>query len=207
MVICSAWFWSWNRRYFSVSVKYKRKLNLLKNQDHQKGQPEKSRTAFEFVSLVLKITKFPTFLSGTRPTRYVPYNGYVFWTEPSWSRLQKNLWGWPNKNSICLQNVQCRSFVHAPFTFRNIPNRKRVDRILKWISGSENVLPDLLLLYFDDVDHAGHLGGPDSLQVRIRAHRDILLASTFWPLWNNPMNALFIIWTTRSEMHLVLRYV
>ena len=49
--------------------------------------------------------------------------------------------------------------------YREVPNSQRVDTILKWLNGSEERLPDLMLLYFDKVDKAGHEGGPDSEQV------------------------------------------
>ena len=48
---------------------------------------------------------------------------------------------------------------------RGVPNSQRVDTILKWLNGSEEILPDLMLLYFDKVDKAGHEGGPGSEQV------------------------------------------
>jgi predicted AlkP superfamily pyrophosphatase or phosphodiesterase len=42
---------------------------------------------------------------------------------------------------------------------------KRVDQVLDWLDLPVGKRPDLLTLYFDAVDHAGHEFGPDSPQV------------------------------------------
>ena len=47
-----------------------------------------------------------------------------------------------------------------------MPYHERVDIALKWLNGSEGVIPDFVSLYFSDVDSMGHQGGPDSLLVR-----------------------------------------
>lgn len=50
--------------------------------------------------------------------------------------------------------------------FSDVPYSQRVDTVLKWLSGSEGgVFPDLMLLYFDQVDKAGHEAGPESERV------------------------------------------
>jgi predicted AlkP superfamily pyrophosphatase or phosphodiesterase len=48
----------------------------------------------------------------------------------------------------------------------NFPNQQRVDTILKWLDQPLGKRPDLLTLYFADVDDAGHEYGPDAEETR-----------------------------------------
>ena len=47
----------------------------------------------------------------------------------------------------------------------DLPYHERVDIALEWLGGSEGVIPDLVTLYFSNVDSMGHEGGQDSLLV------------------------------------------
>ncbi|HEX3927817.1 MAG TPA: ectonucleotide pyrophosphatase/phosphodiesterase [Gemmatimonadales bacterium] len=42
------------------------------------------------------------------------------------------------------------------------PNAARVDSVLAWLSLPAGVAPSIVTLYYSDVDHAGHSGGPDA---------------------------------------------
>jgi predicted AlkP superfamily pyrophosphatase or phosphodiesterase len=46
-----------------------------------------------------------------------------------------------------------------------VPNRERVDQALSWLRLPTDSAPALVLLYFGDVDQAGHAFGPESPQV------------------------------------------
>ena len=46
-----------------------------------------------------------------------------------------------------------------------LPNEKRVAQIIDWLSLPKETRPQLLTLYIDDVDKAGHRFGPNSLEV------------------------------------------
>ena len=46
-----------------------------------------------------------------------------------------------------------------------IENKLRVEQALKWLQLPSNERPDLITLYFSDVDSAGHNFGPDSIEV------------------------------------------
>lgn len=48
----------------------------------------------------------------------------------------------------------------------SIPAETRVDQALAWLALPPQSRPHLITLYFSDVDHAGHLHGPDSAQLR-----------------------------------------
>src|SRR5690625_525394 len=46
-----------------------------------------------------------------------------------------------------------------------VPNSRRVATVLEWLSLPEEERPHLVMLYFSDVDNAGHRYGPDSPEV------------------------------------------
>ena len=47
----------------------------------------------------------------------------------------------------------------------NVPNANRVAQTLAWLALPEDRRPSFVSLYFSDVDHAGHLAGPESHEV------------------------------------------
>lgn len=47
----------------------------------------------------------------------------------------------------------------------NVPNRERVDEVLKWLRLPEADRPSFITLYFSDVDSVGHNAGPESKEV------------------------------------------
>jgi predicted AlkP superfamily pyrophosphatase or phosphodiesterase len=47
----------------------------------------------------------------------------------------------------------------------NLPNRARVDQVLRWLQLPEAERPTFITLYFSDVDDAGHEFGPESKEV------------------------------------------
>ena len=54
----------------------------------------------------------------------------------------------------------------------NVPASARVDRVLQWLDLPAAQRPQLLSLYFEDTDAAGHARGPDSSEVRDAIVRD-----------------------------------
>ena len=57
-----------------------------------------------------------------------------------------------------------------------LPNAERVGRVLDWLSLPEGERPNFVSLYFQEVDHIGHVNGPDSPEVReAAAHLDAAL--------------------------------
>ena len=58
----------------------------------------------------------------------------------------------------------------------SLPNAERVSRVLDWLSLPEGERPAFVSLYFQEVDHIGHVNGPDSPEVREAAvHLDAAL--------------------------------
>jgi predicted AlkP superfamily pyrophosphatase or phosphodiesterase len=58
----------------------------------------------------------------------------------------------------------------------NQPNAERVRRVLDWLSLPEEDRPAFVSLYFEEVDHVGHVNGPDSPEaLEAAAHLDLAL--------------------------------
>ncbi len=58
----------------------------------------------------------------------------------------------------------------------SVPNEERVKRVIDWLSLPEGERPAFVSLYFQEVDHIGHVDGPDSPEVReAAAHLDAAL--------------------------------
>jgi predicted AlkP superfamily pyrophosphatase or phosphodiesterase len=58
----------------------------------------------------------------------------------------------------------------------SVPNADRVTRVLDWLALPEGERPSLVTLYFQEVDHIGHVNGPDSREVLdAAAHLDAAL--------------------------------
>ena len=58
----------------------------------------------------------------------------------------------------------------------SVPNEERVRRVLDWLSLPEGERPAFVSLYFQEVDHIGHVSGPDSPEVlEAAAHLDAAL--------------------------------
>ena len=58
----------------------------------------------------------------------------------------------------------------------SLPNEERVRRVIDWLSLPEGERPNFVSLYFQEVDHIGHVSGPDSPEVlEAAAHLDAAL--------------------------------
>jgi predicted AlkP superfamily pyrophosphatase or phosphodiesterase len=53
---------------------------------------------------------------------------------------------------------------------QSLPKEKRVEQVLKWLDLPEDQRPQLITLYFEDADSAGHRYGPDSPEVKEAIH-------------------------------------
>jgi alkaline phosphatase D len=51
-----------------------------------------------------------------------------------------------------------------------LDDEKRVDQIVAWLKLPPELRPHFITLYYSNVDHAGHLYGPDSEEVRAAVH-------------------------------------
>jgi predicted AlkP superfamily pyrophosphatase or phosphodiesterase len=58
----------------------------------------------------------------------------------------------------------------------SVPNEERVRRVLDWLALPEGERPALVSMYFQEVDHIGHVNGPDSPELlEAAAHLDAAL--------------------------------
>ena len=46
------------------------------------------------------------------------------------------------------------------------PDEFKLDKALRWLNGSEGVIADFVALRFRGLNKAGHMAGPESLEVR-----------------------------------------
>jgi len=61
-----------------------------------------------------------------------------------------------------------------------LPNAERVGRVLDWLSLPEGERPNFVSLYFQEVDHIGHVNGPDSPEAHETAVRTDKLFDKFF---------------------------
>ena len=93
--------------------------------------------------------------------------------EPIWVTAEKHgirsaTMFWPGSNVAILGT---RPTYWLPFDPSMLP-QQRVERVLEWLDLPVASRPRFVTLYFEQVDHAGHHGGPDSDEVNL-ALRDI----------------------------------
>ena len=90
-----------------------------------------------------------------------------FWLgEPIWITAERQglptaTMFWPG-SEVSFDGDRPRNYV--PYD-GSIPNRKRVDQALEWLELPDGERPRFLTLYFSDVDHEGHIYGPESASV------------------------------------------
>ncbi len=86
--------------------------------------------------------------------------------EPLWVTAQRQgriaaSFFWPGSEAA-IEGVRPRYWEHYD---HRVPNATRVGRVLDWLALPEEQRPAFVMLYFSDVDNAGHDFGPDSPQV------------------------------------------
>jgi predicted AlkP superfamily pyrophosphatase or phosphodiesterase len=89
------------------------------------------------------------------------WSGEPIWVSAENAGIRTATMFWPGSEAP-VQGVrpwQWREFDHQ------IPIDQRVDQILAWLALPTEKRPQLVTLYFEHVDTAGHDGGPDSAQV------------------------------------------
>jgi predicted AlkP superfamily pyrophosphatase or phosphodiesterase len=87
--------------------------------------------------------------------------------EPLWVTAQRQgriaaSFFWPGSEAA-IEGIRPRYWEHYD---HRVPNATRVQRVLDWLALPEDRRPAFVMLYFSDVDNAGHESGPDSPEVR-----------------------------------------
>ena len=111
-----------------------------------------------------------TFYSKTLEKKYSMYDrGTVtdssfYGAEPIWVTAEKN-----GLKSASYFWVGSEAIGKTPSIYKNydssIPFTSRVDSVISWFNLSESKRPDLVLLYFNEPDHTGHMFGPESTEI------------------------------------------
>jgi predicted AlkP superfamily pyrophosphatase or phosphodiesterase len=89
------------------------------------------------------------------------WSGEPIWVSAEKAGIRTATMFWPGSEAA-VQGV--RPWQWREFDFR-IPIDRRVDEALQWLSSPAPERPQLVTLYFEHVDSAGHSGGPDSDKV------------------------------------------
>lgn len=72
---------------------------------------------------------------------------------------------------------------------QKVDNGSRIDTVAKWLSLPENARPRLVLLYFSEPDHTGHLYGPHSPETnKTVVYMDSLMGVLYSKLMTTPVN-------------------
>ena len=111
-----------------------------------------------------------TFYSKTLGKKYSMYDrdsvidSSFYGAEPIWVTAEKN-----GLKSASYFWVGSEAIGKPPSIYKNydssVPFTSRVDSVISRFNLSENKRPDLVLLYFNEPDHTGHMFGPESVEV------------------------------------------
>lgn len=94
-------------------------------------------------------------------------DGTWYQGEPLWNAVQKQ--GMLSASYFWVGSEANVQGMHPNYYYRynqNTPNAKRVDQVLEWLKMPPDRRPHLIMLYFSDVDSAGHEFGPLAEQTR-----------------------------------------
>ncbi|MGX9463158.1 alkaline phosphatase family protein [Shewanella sp. A14] len=86
------------------------------------------------------------------------YKGVPLWSLAGQQGLKSATYFWPGSEAKIAGQ---RPDYWLPYN-DDAPNNQRVEKVLQWFNLPEEQRPQLVTLYFSDVDTAGHLYGPES---------------------------------------------
>ncbi len=111
-----------------------------------------------------------TFYSKTLEKKYSMYDrntvidSSFYGAEPIWVTAEKN-----GLKSASYFWVGSEAIGKTPSIYKNYDSSvsftSRVDSVISWFNLSESKRPDLVLLYFNEPDHTGHMFGPESTEI------------------------------------------
>ena len=85
--------------------------------------------------------------------------------EPIWLTVQKN-----KLRSASYFWVGSEAIGKTPSIYKEydsgVPFTSRIDSVISWFSLSEESRPNLIMLYFNEPDHTGHMFGPESVEIK-----------------------------------------
>ncbi|HEX5234175.1 MAG TPA: ectonucleotide pyrophosphatase/phosphodiesterase [Silvibacterium sp.] len=88
------------------------------------------------------------------------YGGTPLWSLAEQQGMRSACFFWPGSEAK-IAGERPSFYLH----FGDFPDQKRIDQVIAWLKLPPAQRPHFITLYYPDVDHQGHLHGPDSEQV------------------------------------------
>jgi predicted AlkP superfamily pyrophosphatase or phosphodiesterase len=89
------------------------------------------------------------------------YGGTPLWVLAEKQGMRSACFFWPGSEGE-IQATRPTYYLKFDDKF---PDEKRIDQVLQWLATPADERPHFITLYYSNVDHAGHMYGPDSPQV------------------------------------------
>jgi alkaline phosphatase D len=94
------------------------------------------------------------------------YSGTPLWVLAEQQGMRSACLFWPGSEAE-IQGKRPSYYLHFDDT---LDDEKRVDQVVAWLKLPPELRPHFITLYYSTVDHAGHIYGPDSDEVRAAVH-------------------------------------
>ncbi|HUY82112.1 MAG TPA: ectonucleotide pyrophosphatase/phosphodiesterase [Acidobacteriaceae bacterium] len=94
------------------------------------------------------------------------YKGTPLWSLAEQQGMRTACFFWPGSEAKIAGE---RPTYYLHYT-NNYPDQQRIDQVIAWLKLPAAQRPHFITLYYPNVDHQGHLHGPDSPQVRDAVH-------------------------------------
>jgi predicted AlkP superfamily pyrophosphatase or phosphodiesterase len=94
------------------------------------------------------------------------YSGTPLWVLAEQQGMRSACLFWPGSEAE-IQGKRPSYYLHFD---EKLDDEKRVDQVVAWLKLSPELRPHFITLYYSNVDHAGHIYGPDSEEVRAAVH-------------------------------------
>jgi TonB family protein len=94
------------------------------------------------------------------------YGGTPLWVLAEQQGMRSACLFWPGSEAA-IQGVRPSYYLHFD---DKLDDTKRVDQVIAWLNLPPEQRPHFITLYYSNVDHAGHLYGPESEEVRAAVH-------------------------------------
>lgn len=95
------------------------------------------------------------------------YGGTPFWLLAQAAGIKTATYFWPGTDA----GIQGKSPTYFKKYDGRVPNEARIAQVLEWFLMPEAERPGLVVVYFSDVDSAGHKTGPDSPETKAAIQR------------------------------------
>jgi len=90
------------------------------------------------------------------------YGGMPIWLLAQDAGIRSATFFWPGTDAV----IQGRNPTYFRRYDGRVPHEERVKQVIDWLQMPEQERPGLVIVYFSDVDAAGHATGPDSPETR-----------------------------------------